>query len=178
MQVNIDIHHSNHFFLHSGVLGFFSKLKFNFLSNYQMEDTVKKFIISGQEDSLEKLLSRLKFISKIKRGEKLDIKSMTIVKSNIPSRAYRSIISRETRIETLNFIKGTINTAIDLLYYYICIENQFDQKIAQVIITNLLSAKNGITNLIITYNDDRKFVTDLETTIETMDIKINEKKKE
>ena len=54
-----------------------------------------------------------------KEGEKIDVKNMGIVESDIPSRLYRTIISRETKMDTYNFLKTSLSNAIELIYYYL-----------------------------------------------------------
>ncbi len=141
---------------------------------------IKNFSVSGKEDSLNKMLSILKFIAKIREGEKIDVKSMSVVHSDIPSRAYRTFVSRESRLETLEFIKISINRAIDMIYYYLSLKEEtehFNKDVAKIIICNLNLCKQGLKNLTVTYEEDRKFTTDIETLIETMDIKIQGKNK-
>ena len=159
----------------------------NYVEYYKMEkDLIKNFSISGREESLEKMLSTLKFIAKVREGEKIDVKTITIVKPDLPSRAYRTIISRQSRIETLDFIKTAINKAVNMVYYYLSLEEDekiitnkinFNLNVAKVIMVNLVESKKGINNLVVTYEEDRKFVTDLETIVETMEIKIQGKNK-
>lgn len=159
-------------------------------TNYKMEkDLLKNFSISGKEESLERILSTLKFIAKIREGEKIDVKTMSIVRPDFPSRAYRTFISRESRNETFEFIKTSINKAIDMVYYYLSMDRKSDRNssdkntkdnfhrdVAKVIITNIVEAKKGLYNLTVTYEEDRKFVTDIETVMETLEIKIGKNK--
>lgn len=154
----------------------------NNMDCYKMEkDIIKNFSISGKEESLERMISILKFIAKIREGERINVKTMTISQSDIPSRVYRTFISRETRSETLDFIKNAINKAIDMVYYYLTLEDKnegnFHHDVAKIIIENLINAKKGMLNLTVTYQDDRKFVTDIESIVETMEIKIQGKNK-
>ncbi len=203
------------------------------------EELIKNFSINGNQESLEKLLSTLKFLSKIREGEKIDVKNMSIVKPDIPSRIYRTVVSRETKMDTYYFLKTSLSNAIELIYYYLSegsknskkeysigsgmpdnegylstspqsreqssskeyssgkeddgIEQprpveikkivqesnieRFNKEIAKTIIDNLENAYKGIKNLSLTYGEDRKFTTDLESLIETSNLKINKAKK-
>lgn len=127
-----------------------------------------------EEGSLEKNLSLLKFIGKIIPGEKIDVQSLSISKPDIPSRAYRTFISRESRIETFDFIKKTLHDAVDLIEIY---SSKNNDKIVNSIVNNLEKSKEGLINLTITYKDDRKFISDVETLIETLETKIQSKNK-
>ena len=140
-------------------------------------DWIKNFTISGKEESLENIISKLKFISKIREGEKVDVKTLTIVDPDIPSRAHRTFISRESRVETYSFIKTVIDRGIGMLYYYLDTKETFHSEMVRLLVVNLKDSKKGITNLTITYEKDRKFVSDIETLMETMDAKIQIKNK-
>ncbi len=141
-----------------------------------MEENIDNFTTSCKEESIEKILSTLKFISKIREGERIDVKTMVIVKQDIPSRLHRTLISRETRNETLDFLRKSINTAISVIYYYAKSDNIFDQDITKILIENLINSIIGIKNLTVTYEEDRKFVSDLETLMQTLETKIQQKK--
>lgn len=137
------------------------------------KDLFKDFSISGKSESFEKMLSILKFIGKVREGERIDVGSMTIVKPIITDRLHRTFISRETKEQTLAFLKLNIDKAIEMLYYYLSFDDseKFHHKIVQVLVENLDWAKRGIRNLMRTYEDQAKFVTELETLVETMDMK-------
>lgn len=144
------------------------------------KDLFKDFSISGKSESFEKMLSILKFIGKVREGERIDVGTMSIVKPVLSDRLYRTFISRETREQTLNFLKTSVNKAIEMLYYYLSFDKdeEFHHRVVQVLIANLEIAKRGIKNLMRTYEDQAKFVTDLETLVETMEMKVTNEKKE
>lgn len=141
---------------------------------------VKGFEISGKGDALEDVVSKLKFISKLKEGDKICVASMTVVKSDYYSRLCRTIsntvTSDEGREKTMYFVRGVIKKAIDLAHYYAQNNYQecaFNKNITELIIRNINNAKKGLDNLSKTYSESTKFTTELETIMETMDIKIN-----
>lgn len=146
------------------------------ISDNKMGDkNIKNFYISGQEENVEKILSALKFISKIREGEKIDIKNLCISRQDIYSRLYRTIITREDRHDTYDFLKKLLNRAVEMIYFYIDNENKLNTNLAKTIIYNLQQAKRGMLNLTVTYEDDREFVTQIESLIEITDIKIDDK---
>jgi len=139
----------------------------------------KGFNISGKEHSLEEMLSKLKFISRIKEGDKINVGSMSIVKPDYYSRICRTM-SGETRDDGLEFIRIVIRKSIELAQYYMnCKEEdcEFNRDVADLIIKNINDAKKGIENYSKTYGPDVKFATELETILETTNIKIGKNTK-
>ena len=133
---------------------------------------IKGFGISGQQSSVENIVSKLKFISRLKEGDKIDIRNMSVVKDDYVSRLNRTM-SGCKREDSLKFMKNTIENAIELVQYYYsqCRENQFNKDVGDLIIENISKAKIGIENQIKTYSSDIKFITELETVIEIINIK-------
>src|SRR5262245_26369105 len=138
-------------------------------------DIIKSFSCNGNEESLENIISDLKFISKIKPQERINMTSMTISGSDYYSRVYRTLLMTEDRGETLKFCRSTIQKAIDLLYYYSVKDEKFYKNLAGILITSLEEAKGGLGNLMLTYGDDRMFTAKIEALLATMDVKINKK---
>jgi hypothetical protein len=136
------------------------------------DDIVKDFFISGAEESVEKINSKLKFIAKIKGGEKVDVKSCTIHKDDMFFRARRTIWDRETKLDTFNFIRETYNNAVEQVYYYKKFDDDFRRNIVKNIITNIYSSFEGLKALMDTYSKHEKFTADLESLMETTRTKL------
>lgn len=132
---------------------------------------IKSFSVSGNEISVEEILSELKFISKIKETEKINVRHMKVCGSDFISRFYRSF-DGESRDNTFDFIKACITKSIDLAYYYMDYEDKFHQDISALIFSGLGDAKIGLINLAKTYADDRMFTSKLETLIDTLEVKV------
>ena len=139
------------------------------------------------DDRVQVITSRLKFMSKIKTGEKINIRELyirdneSVVQRFLRSiKNYATIISGaeivESKDATLQFIRETLNTAIDLIIIYKGQDDQFKTKLAELLIKNLEDAKGGISNIINTYNYDRKFLAEASATIETIEAKISSMK--
>jgi len=134
---------------------------------------MKNFVLDGGQHSVQDVISRLRFISTIKAGEKIDVASLSVQSDTLVGRLYRTIIARgESRIATLEFIRQTLGEAFDLASAYAIREDPFNRKIGQMIIAALSAAKNGIVGLIETYKDDRMFVSRVEILVGTLDAKI------
>lgn len=137
------------------------------------EPSMKNFVLDGGQHSVQDVISRLKFISTIKPGEKIDVASLSVQTDTLVGRLYRSILARgESRSATLEFIRQTLGEAFDLASAYAVREDAFNRKIGQMIITALSAAKSGIMGLTETYKDDRMFVSRVEILVGTLEAKI------
>ncbi len=136
-----------------------------------MEVSTKSFAVDGSERSVQDIVSKLKFISKIREGEKLDVKSLTLGEGFKDS-VYRTFVARnESRYTTLEFIRMIVHEAFDLASKYLQKEEKFFKDIGKMVITSLNECKSGLLNLIKTYSEDRMYISRLETLMTTLETK-------
>lgn len=137
-------------------------------------ESIKSFSSSGKEESVRDMISKLKFISKIREDEKIDVKRMFIVKPDPASIIHRTLISRETRDDTYDFLKTTIDQAISMISLYIGEKITFNSAIAKMLVENLKNTREGLENIGKTYEKvgDLNFVCKINSLIETMNVKI------
>lgn len=141
------------------------------LTDYNMDGTTKSFAIDGSERSVQDIVSKLRFISKIREGEKLDVSSLTLGEG-LRTSLYRTVIARsESRDTTLEFIREVVHEAFNLASKYLRKEETFFKDIGQMVITSLHECKSGLLNLIKTYAEDRMFISKLETLMKTLETK-------
>jgi len=118
-------------------------------------------------------VSKLKFISKIQMGEKIDTQSLTVSTTNIITKLYRSLFSRgESRNLTFEFLSRVVNDSFNLIQKYIEYKDDIihKNKINEIIIA-LESSKDGMLNLIDTYKFDRMYVSKVDTLINAVSVK-------
>ena len=110
---------------------------------------------------IQDIISRLKFLSKIKPGEKINIKDFYVRDNDqLLQRFLRTIQNFSTILSssevveskeaTLFFIQTTVNNAISIINTYQQTNDEFKQHIASIIIENLEESKGGVGNLIMT----------------------------
>jgi hypothetical protein len=114
--------------------------------------------------------SRLKFISNVQIGDKINVKFMIIQKDCFSTKLSRTLYY-ENRITTLNFIRDNINRALEIITKSCC---QRDKELTTNLVIDLKKSKIGIENLRQTYIDDVKFCCDLNTILQNIDIKVLE----
>ncbi len=139
-------------------------------------DTAKIFTLTGNDRPIEEIITKLKFISKIKPNEKINVRSLFVRdNNNTYQRVLRTFaLVGESKDETLTFIKSVINEAVDLIYVYKAdSEDVFKQDIAILLVSNLESSKTGMKSLMETYASDTLFVSKIEAVISTLDARIH-----
>ena len=130
------------------------------------------------DEQVNTILSKLKFLSKIKVGEKINSKYYFVRDNNsIVQRFLRSMRNltaenSENKNSTLEFINETVNRTIHLICIYKKSNNLYSKQISDLLIENLNDTKAGVRNLTKTYEDDRIFVSKLESFIQSFELKL------
>jgi len=127
---------------------------------------------SFEEDNI----SRLKFIGKIKKGEKINVKDMAVQPNNMYTKIHRSLVIVDNRNNTLSFILETIKKSFDELLTHLdkSKDNLFDLNISTNMIQDLENSKIGLNNLKDTYLDDLMFCCKIDTMIQDVDARLEE----
>lgn len=136
----------------------------------------KHFLLSNKS-LFETTIKHLKFISKIKRDEKINTDTLSIVKNDYYSRVMRTK-SGQSRKDTIAFFKTVLNHAIQIYQFYSDEDMKFNKDVCDLLIKNIEQAKKGLLNSAMTYSDDADFGTEIETIIELLDIKLFRKEKQ
>ena len=131
------------------------------------------FSINSMESDKE-VISRLKFIGKVQKGEKINVKYMFVQPEGIATRISRTLINQDNRSNTLNFIRGTIARTFEIITTYSTSQRESQRHICSHVINDLRQAKNGLINLKDTYLDDIKFTCDIDTLLQEIDAKLTE----
>jgi hypothetical protein len=119
------------------------------------------------------IISQLKFISKIKPGEQINVDSLSICSRNMFSGIYRTLYG-EGREKTFHYFNITVRRAFEKLSAFCNSERISDHMLCSQIVENLQGCIEGLTNAKDTYKDDRRFVCDVETLIENIDSRLEE----
>ena len=137
------------------------------------DTTLKSFVLEGGDRSVQDIVSKLKFLSKIKTGEKLDVNTMILYPDNLQTTIYRTLLTKgESRLATFKFMCTLFNDAFELASKYLRKEDPFLREMGNMIMASLQEAKSGIEGFMGTYSNDRLFVSQLETLSKTLDAKL------
>lgn len=97
----------------------YSKKKFNHPSgesggtNPSIE-VLREFHVSGNEQRFENIISELKFLAKVKPNQKINVSTKEIVSSDqAQDRLYRTLLMVEGKKVTLDYVRQTVNNAIN-----------------------------------------------------------------
>jgi len=120
-------------------------------------------------ESDEEIISRLKFIGKIEKDEKVDVRHVSRQPNTFYTKITRMFVYPDNRNKTLKFIKEIVMRTFDIVEKLL---NKGNLNYCKGIITDLLKAKNGISNLRYTYGDDTKFCCDMDVMIENINTRL------
>lgn len=117
-------------------------------------------------DSKQEITSKLKFIGKLHKGEKINTKHMYVQPEGLGTSFSRTFLYQDNRSNTLSFIQDTISRAFELLAKYQRSTGESDKVHYNLLVMDLRNATLGIGNLKVTYKEDTKFCCDMDTILE------------
>jgi hypothetical protein len=142
---------------------------FNLGFNFVKDKNLYKI---NRMDSYQEIISRLKFIGKLKKGEKINTKQMYVQQEGLATRLSRTFWAQDNRINTVNFIHETIKFSFELLNNYNRSDTTSEKELAKHLVNDLRRVNKGLENLKQTYILDTKFCCDIDTLIEDIKAKL------
>lgn len=128
--------------------------------------------MSREED--KEIISRLKFIGKLQKGDKINVRFMFVQADGFFTQLSRTFVNKDNRGNTLMFVQKTILTIFEILSQYEKSNKQSDKIMIHNIIYDLKNAKSGLMNLKETYISDIKFCCDIDTFLQMIESKLSE----
>lgn len=126
------------------------------------------FNINSMESDKE-VISRLKFIGRVQKGEKINVKYMFVQPEGIATRISRTLINQCNRQNTLNFVRNTIKRTFEIINNYRDSKNDSQRHICGHLTYDLKQSQKGITNIKSTYINDLKVCCDLDTLLQEIE---------
>tara|TARA_B110000259_G_scaffold49886_1_gene58542 strand:- start:7278 stop:7766 length:489 start_codon:yes stop_codon:yes gene_type:complete len=114
----------------------------------------------------QEIISRLKFIGTIKKGDKVNTRHMFIQPSGLATSFSRTFMNQDSRSNSINFCIETIKRSFELLTTYERSNNKSENQLYINVLEDLKRSIIGIENLKSTYIDDNKFCCDMETLLQ------------
>lgn len=154
---------------------------------------IQTFVLDGSEAQINDINGKLKFISRIKVGQKVDTDYGILQPDNWNTSLYRTLISSfrgEGRYKTLKYIQDTINTGYYISDKYLSSlkrpefldhsgnrpittsEKDYFFNIGYTIYLNIRDSMKGIMAIRQTYSYDAKFGSEIDAMLETLKLKI------
>ena len=118
------------------------------------------------------VIPRLKFISRLKKGDKINVKNLYIQPNNFYNRIDRSFFNIDDRSNTLLFVQNTVKKGFDLFYQHISNSNPYDKILCINLLSDIRNTRIGLLNLKETYIEDVMFVCKIDALIEETDAKL------
>jgi len=120
------------------------------------------------------IIPRIKFIGKIQKGEKMNVKHMQIVQDSLLAKIMRSFVHNDTRANTFTFVSTTIKKGFEILMMHIGTNEQFDRSLCQNLIVDLRQCRMGMQNIKDTYIEDLMFCCKMDALMEETDARIQD----
>ena len=125
-------------------------------------------------DNNEEVISKLKFLSKIQKGEKINVNGLFVQLDCLKTTVSRTVWNVDSRQNTLTFIEKVLNNSTNLIELYLNSGNHAQFVMAQNIMKDLSESKKGIDNLKNTYTGDVMFCSKIDTFLQLIDAKLTE----
>ena len=115
-------------------------------------------------DRHKDVMKKLKFISKIEPGDRINVNSISTASNSWFSAIYRSIF-KESRAKTYQFLNDVVDRSFELIVLYQDSDKMADRITCSHILEDLHHSIGGLKNLQTTYTEDRSFYCDIDTLI-------------
>ena len=127
----------------------------------------------GTMETTHEVITRLKFIGLIKKGEKVSTKSLSVQQTSVFTSFLRTFY-QESRETTLDFLTSTINRAFEIIQLCLTSNKQSDKTLCKNLCEDLIKSSSGLINLQTTYVEDRLFWCHIQTLIQAIEVKLND----
>ena len=126
------------------------------------------------DDSRQDIIAKLKFLSRVSKGQKINVKDMILQDEDWKTKVSRTVWNIDNRNNTMSFIQNTITSAFNLISLLIKSESVGDKQICNTIIVDIIASKRGINALKSTYQEDTFFCCGVDTYIQMIEAHISE----
>lgn len=136
---------------------------------------IRNFTIDGKDRDVQELLSKLRFLSKIQKGEKLQIVAkLSLVDGGSWYNAFIRTVGggKESREHAFEFIQRVCEEGLEVASFFFATTDSFQHEVGMMIINALKESQNGIKNHMDTYKLDRMFGSKVETFINLLNAKL------
>lgn len=140
-----------------------------------MDDKLKNYIVGGKKRDVQILIAKLKFISKITEGKKVDVHEQTLLDDNIYTAFKRTFLNynKESKNKSFDFIKEIYDDAIETTDALSKENDKFYIDIGKMLIKEMTSAIEGVRSFIKTYSDDNMFISKVEAFLNVTQTKVS-----
>lgn len=142
--------------------------------------------MNGEKRTLDvqDTISKLRFLSKVKKGERLQVEGLSVVENTWYAKLIRAWNTmgevketgevKESRRKTLAFIRDLYDTGLKLAKSIVAETSSYYSELWNMLIKSLKDAQPGISNLMNSYESDRLYIAEVETFVDVLNAKIND----
>jgi hypothetical protein len=128
------------------------------------------------DESQQDTICKLKFLGRIGKGEKINVKELTLQTEGWVTAVKRTVWTVDNRNNTMSFIQTIIQGGFNLITSLNKSDSLGNKQLAQSMVIDINKARNGIANLKTTYSDDTFFCCGIDTYMETIVARLSELK--
>ena len=115
----------------------------------------------------------IKFIGKIQKGEKINVKHMNTHQDSIWTKLIRSFVYTDTRSNAYTFIQNSIRKGFEIFHHHLSGATMFDKALCHNLLIDLRQCKQGLLNLRETYVEDLMFCCRMDALIQDTDARLD-----
>ena len=112
-------------------------------------------------DRHREVIKKLKFITMIEPGERINVNTCSTSDNTIFSAVYRSLF-KESRQKTFQFLNEVMDRSFELIFLYKESAKVSDRISLVQVVEDIMASLAGIRNLQTTYQSDRNFYCEME----------------
>ena len=118
---------------------------------------------------VETISSKLKFVGMLEAGQKIGVSTQTL-QDNSYVTSFVRYMNGENRVKVYRFISDLLKDAFSVLDSYANSSDKHDIRICKNMIIDLINLRPGLENLKSTYRSDQKYLAQLQTMIENLQV--------
>lgn len=123
---------------------------------------------------IDDVIPKLKFIARLKKGDKINVKNMYVQPMTLYNRIDRSFFNHDDRSNTYLFVADVIKKGFDLFSQHVSSVTPYNEILCANIFTDIQNTKQGLIHLKETYNDDMMFTCKIDSLIEDIHARLTE----
>ena len=139
--------------------------------NYMFKDLIHT---TGMDSNTSEIISKLKFVGRIQKGEKINVKRMYVQQDSWITSISRTVFATDNRMNAYHFIDNIIKRAFEIINLNNSACRLSEKYLVSNIISDIKQSIKGLYNLKETYASDVMFCCKLDTLIQDTNSRLAE----
>ena len=138
--------------------------------NYMYRDIVQK----GMDVNTSEIISKIKFIGRIQKGEKINVRNMCVQQNNWITRISRTFFTCDDRLNAFHFVENILKRAFEIISLNRSSMKISDRCLVSNMIADIKESLKGVENLKEAYATDIMYCCKLDTLIQDTNSRLTE----